>query len=154
LMEVYKRRRQRSGQDLSEELRNRLVKAIEASGLRRDEYQWRMRTRDEAANALLDEAVAEAGRLAARREAMLRAFESSGKSEAEFADMYGMTHKEAARLLAGARSDRALAALPVEPPPNTDALADAASDGGEADAEAEAEAEEQRPAGSPGAATP
>ncbi|MDM0045222.1 ProQ/FINO family protein [Variovorax dokdonensis] len=116
LMEVYKRRRLRNGQDVSDELRARLVKAIEASGLRRDEYQLRMRTRDEAANALLDDAVAEAGRLAARREAMLRAFEASGKDEAQFADMYGMTHKDAARLLAGARRDRAMAATPSEAP--------------------------------------
>jgi len=110
LMEVYKRRRQRGGRDVTEELRTRLVKAIEASGLAREDYQQRMRTRDEASNAMLDEAVAELGRQAARREALLRAFEASGKTEAEFADMYGLGPKDAARQLAQARRERTPAA--------------------------------------------
>jgi len=109
LIEVFKRRQQRSGQDLGVELRARLAKAIEASGLSREDYQLRMRTRDEAANAALDDAMVELGRQAARREALLRAFEASGKSEAEFADMYGMAPAEVARTLKRVRQDQALA---------------------------------------------
>ena len=60
-----------------------------------------------AAGAALDEAVAELGRQAARREALLRAFEASGKSEAEFAEMYGMVPAEVEATLQRARADKA-----------------------------------------------
>ncbi|MNG26402.1 hypothetical protein D3C84_1113910 [compost metagenome] len=82
--------------------------AIEASGLPREEYAALVRSaRDSAANAALDDALAELATQAARREALLRAFEASGKSEAEFADMYGMTHPEVTRTLKRARQDKA-----------------------------------------------
>ena len=104
IMELHRRRQLRSpNNDLSGELRTRLARAIDESGLSREAYAERTRTQDERHNALLDEALAEQAGIAARREALLRAFEASGKTEAEFADMYGMDAKEAARVLKRAR---------------------------------------------------
>lgn len=62
---------------------------IEASGLTREDYAERVRNRDEAANALLDEALAELAAKTAREEALLRTFEASGKTVEEFADTHG-----------------------------------------------------------------
>jgi len=110
LLEVHRRRQGRSTEDLLPKLRARIVANIEASGLSREEYAERVRTRDEAANALLDEAFAELAARAARDEALLRAFEASGKSVDEFADMYGMDPRTVARTLHSARA-RAAAAV-------------------------------------------
>jgi ProP effector len=104
ILEVFKRRQGRSQEDLRPQVVTRLVAAIEASGLSREDYDQRVRSQDEANNALLDEALAELGRQTAKREALLRAFEASGKSEAEFADMYGMSPKEVTATLARARA--------------------------------------------------
>jgi len=110
ILEVFKRRQARSNEDLRPRVVTRIIAAIESSGLGRDVYAERVRTQDEATNALLDEAVAELGRQAAKREALFRAFTASGRSEAEFADMYGMDPAEVARTLARVRSDQAQAA--------------------------------------------
>jgi sRNA-binding protein len=110
ILEVFKRRQARSNEDLRPRVVTRIIAAIESSGLGRDAYAERVRTQDEATNALLDEAVAELGRQAAKREALFRAFTASGRSEAEFADMYGMDPEEVARTLARVRSDQAQAA--------------------------------------------
>ena len=90
ILELFRRRQSRTRDDLRPRLRARLVQAVEASGLSREDYAARVRVQDEATNALLDDAMAELGAQAARREALFRAFEASGKTEAEFADMYGM----------------------------------------------------------------
>lgn len=90
IMEVFRRRQARSKQDLRPWLHSRLVKAIEASGLSREEYAERVPTSDPVAAAALDEAFAELAQQAAKREALRRAFESSGRSMEEFAEMYGM----------------------------------------------------------------
>jgi ProP effector len=52
------------------------------------------------ANALLDEALAEAQARSAKNEALQRAYASSGKSVDAFADMYGLDPQAVARLLA------------------------------------------------------
>jgi len=106
IMEVFRRKQARTPDDLRPQLQARIIAAIEASGLSRDAYAERVRGRDEVAGAALDEAVAELGRQAARREALLRAFEASGKSEAEFADMYGIAPAEVSATLAKARAER------------------------------------------------
>jgi sRNA-binding protein len=90
IMEVFRRRQARSREDLRPWLRSRLVTAIEASGLSREDYLLRIHTQDPAALAALDDAFAAIGEEAARHEALRRAFEASGKSIEEFADMYGM----------------------------------------------------------------
>jgi sRNA-binding protein len=90
IMEVFRRRQARSKDDLRPWVRARLVQAIEASGLSREDYTERVNARDELSVAVLDEAFAELAEQAARREALRRAFEASGKTVTEFAEMYGM----------------------------------------------------------------
>ncbi len=107
ILEVFRRRQGRTKDDLSGQLRERIIAAIEASGVGREAYAERVRARDDASNAALDDALAELARQAAKREALMRAFEASGKTEAEFADMYGMDPKEVARTLNRVRRDKA-----------------------------------------------
>lgn len=104
LLEVFRRRQGRRQEDLRPKLCLRIVQAFEASGLSRADYAERVRGRDEAANALLDEALAEAASRAARDEALLRAFETSGQTEAAFADMYGMAPQLANQILTRAKA--------------------------------------------------
>lgn len=107
ILEVFRRRQSRTPDDLSAALRDRIIAAIEASGVGRDAYAERVRARDVKGNAALDDALAELGRQGAKREALLRAFETTGKTEAEFADMYGMELREVTRTLQRARKDKA-----------------------------------------------
>ncbi len=90
IVEVFKRRQTRSRVDLTPQLQLRLMETIEASGLSLDEYAERMRVSDEQANVVLDAALAELKLEAARREALVKAYQASGKTESEFADMYGV----------------------------------------------------------------
>jgi ProP effector len=103
MLEVFKRHQARTRDDLRPRLRLRLMAAIEASGLSSEDYAALVRVQDEATNALLDDAVAELGREAAKREALMRAFTASGRTEAEFADMYGMDPAEVSAVLARVR---------------------------------------------------
>ena len=103
LVEVYKRRQGRGQDDLLPRLRARIVDNIEASGLSREDYSERVRTRDEAANAVLEEAFGELAARVAKDEALLRTFESSGQSVEAFADMYGMDVRTVTQSLQSAR---------------------------------------------------
>ena len=106
ILELHRRRTLRSGEDLRPQLVARIAKAIEASGLDREAYAVLVRSRDENNNAVVDEALAEIAQQAAKREALLRAFEASGRSEQEFAEMYGMKPGDVARTLQHARAER------------------------------------------------
>lgn len=106
LLEVFRRRQARAGEDLRPKLRARIIQTFEASGLSREAYAERVHTRDEAANALLDEALAEAGARAAKDEALLRAFEAGSGTVAQFAEMYGMDPRVVAQTLERARRRR------------------------------------------------
>jgi len=99
LLEVFRRRQARSAEDLRPKLRDRIVQAVEASGLSGEDYAQLVRGRDEAANALLDEALAVAAERRAKDEALRRAFEASGASVEAFAAMYGLDPRAAARSL-------------------------------------------------------
>lgn len=103
LLEVFRRRQTRSAEDLKPKLRERIVQAIDASGLSRMDYAERVRTQDEAATALLDEAMAELAARTARDEALLRAFTASGQTVEAFASAYGLEPQAAARTLERAR---------------------------------------------------
>jgi sRNA-binding protein len=122
ILELHRRRLQRAnGEDLRPQLVARIAKAIEASGLDREAYAVLVRSRDENNNAVVDEALAELAQQAAKREALLRAFEASGRSEQEFADMYGMKHGDVTRTLQRVRNDQkmaqaAAAVTATEPP--------------------------------------
>ena len=102
LLEVFRRRQTRSKEDLRPKLIQRIVVACEASGLTPQAYAELVRSRDEAANAALDEAMVEAEARAAKTEALLQAFKASGKSLEVFADMYGMDPRAVSRMLARA----------------------------------------------------
>lgn len=94
LLELFRRRQERSKEDLRPKLRAQLMAAFEASGLSRQDYLARVQTNDAQANTLLEEAFAERDQKLAKQEALFRAFESSGKTPEEFADMYGMDKRE------------------------------------------------------------
>jgi sRNA-binding protein len=94
MLELFRRRQSRSQEDLRPKLRVQLMAAIEASGLTRQEYLSRVPSNDADANTLLEEAFAEREQKLAKQEALCRAFESSGKTPEEFADMYGMDKRD------------------------------------------------------------
>ena len=133
LLEVYRRKKARATEDLLPKLRNRMMAAFEASGLTREAYTELVQGRDEAANAILEEAFAEWSARNAKDEALLRAFEASGQTLEAFADMYGMVPRtvgqqlERARRLAAARVQAAAAAAvaTTEASAPADAIADA-----------------------------
>jgi ProP effector len=106
LLEVYRRRKNnkaRATEDLLPKLRNRMMAAFEASGLTREAYTERVMGRDDAANAILEEAFAEWSARNAKDEALLRAFEASGQTLEAFADMYGMVARTVGQQLERAR---------------------------------------------------
>ncbi len=111
IMEVFRRRQARSADDLRPRLRQQLSNAVETSGLSREDYVARIHTQDEFSVAILDDVFAELGAKAAKREALLRAFEASGSTPEQFADMYGMDLAEVTRALQRAR----LSAKPASP---------------------------------------
>ena len=119
LLEVYRRKKARATEDLLPKLRNRMIAAFEASGLTREDYTALVASRDESANALLEEAFAEWAARNAKDEALLRAFEASGQTLEAFADMYGLVPRtvgqqiERARRLATARAQASVAVEPV-----------------------------------------
>ena len=90
IVELFRRRQVRSKEDLRPKVCKQILAAFDASGLSRQDYLALVQSTNADVNALLDEAFAERNQAAARNEALLRAFEGSGKTAAEFADMYGM----------------------------------------------------------------
>jgi ProP effector len=106
LLEVFRRRQGRANEDLGPKLRERIIHAFEASGLSRADYAALVHSRDEAANAVLDEALTEAAARAAKDEALLRAFEASKQTVETFADMYGMDPRAATLTLERGRRRR------------------------------------------------
>ena len=106
LLEVYRRRKNnkvRATEDLLPKLRNRMIATFEASGLTREDYTALVQGRDEAANAILEEAFAEWAARNAKDEALLRAFEASGQTLEAFADMYGLVSRTVGQQIERAR---------------------------------------------------
>ena len=106
ILEVFRRRQARSRDDLRPRLTMLLKQAIEKSGLTLDDYAALVRVQDEATNALLDGATGELKAEAAKREALMTTFTASGKTEAEFADMYGMDLALVSSVLARVRAEQ------------------------------------------------
>ena len=100
MLELFRRRQARSQEDLRPKFRAQLIAAFEASGLTRQDYLARVQGSNAEANSLLEEALADHEQQQAKLEALLRAFKSSGKTPAEFADMYGMDPRDVTRALA------------------------------------------------------
>lgn len=90
LLEVFRRRKPRDGEDMALKLRRRIAIAFDASGLTRESYDSLVRGRNAEANVALDDALAEVAERDAKAEALRRAFEASGKDEVSFAEMYGV----------------------------------------------------------------
>ena len=105
ILEVFRRRQARTKDDLRPRLRVLLKQAVENSGLALEDYAALVRVQDDATNALLDDAMAELKAEAAKREALMTTFKASGKTEAEFADMYGMDLKLVSSVLARVRAE-------------------------------------------------
>ena len=94
LLELFRRRQNRSKVDLRPTFRAQLIAAFEASGLSRQDYQLRVQTNEAEATLLLEEALDEYDTTFAKQTALKRAFESSGKTPAEFAEMYGLKQND------------------------------------------------------------
>ena len=114
IMEVFRRRQARSKQDLRPYAKVQLIGAIEASGLSREDYLLCIRQQDEVSTSLLDDAFAELAEQAAKRDALRKMFEASGKNVAGFADMYGMDPDEVARTLERSRVAQAAQSAPAQ----------------------------------------
>ena len=104
LLELFRRRQGRTQEDLRPKFRAQLMAAFDASGLSRQDYQSRVQTQDAEANALLEEALAEHDEKRAKQEALIRAFNSSGKTLDEFVEMYGLDKRDVTRALTSHRS--------------------------------------------------
>jgi len=100
ILELYKRRSGKGPEQARERAVAQLVSAIEASGLSREAYRERFTSPDDSVHAMVEDALSVVAQRGARREAMQNAFRASGKTVAEFAEMYGLDPKEAKRLLA------------------------------------------------------
>lgn len=90
IVEVFRRRQGRGRADPRPWLQQRLLALVESAGLGREAWAERMPAGDDTVAAAVQEAFAELAGRAARREALRRAYAASGKTVAEFADMYGM----------------------------------------------------------------
>lgn len=90
IVELFRRRQGRTGEDLTPKLHAQLKAAFEASGMAAPAYLALVQTHHAEAHTLLEEVLAEHDQKLARQEALCRAFEASGKTPEEFADMYGM----------------------------------------------------------------
>jgi sRNA-binding protein len=112
LLELFRRRQSRAREDLRPKFRAQLVAAIEASGLSSQAYLARVQTKDEQATTLLEEALAEFDQKRAKQEALVRAFDSSGKTLEEFADMYGLAPRDVSAALERHRTVQAPASQP------------------------------------------
>lgn len=107
ILELYRRRSGRAPEEARQRAVAQLAAAIEASGLSREAYRERFTSPDDHLHSMLEDALAMVAQRGARREALQNAFKASGKTVAEFAEMYGLDPREAKRLLAaGAETSR------------------------------------------------
>lgn len=100
ILELYKRRGGRAPEQGRQRAVAQLAAAIEASGLSREDYRERFTSPDDDVHSMLEDALSMVAQGRARREALQNAFKASGKTVAEFAEMYGLDATEARRLLA------------------------------------------------------
>lgn len=99
ILELYRRHSGKTPEQARERAVRQFAAAIEASGLGRDGYRERFNSPDDDVHAILEEALSLVAQKNARREAVQNAFKASGKTVAEFAEMYGLDEVEAKRLL-------------------------------------------------------
>lgn len=99
ILELYKRRSGKVPAQARQHAVEQLAAAIEASGLDRQAYRERFTSPNDDLHALLEEALSVAAQKGARRQALQDALKASGKTVAEFAEMYGLDPMEAKKLL-------------------------------------------------------
>ena len=99
ILELYKRRSGKAPEQARQRAVAQLAAAIEASGLSREQYRERFTSLDDNLHAMLEEALSTVAQRGARREALQKAYQASGKTVEEFAEMYGLDVKEAKRML-------------------------------------------------------
>ena len=102
ILELYRRRSGKAPEQARERAVAQLAAAMEASGLSREAYRERFTSPDDNVHSMIEDALSAVAQKAARRQALQNAFAASGKTVAEFAEMYGLDPKEAKRLLASA----------------------------------------------------
>ena len=102
IVEVFRRRKAKPGEDHGGKLRQRIAQAFVASKLAREDYTSLVLSKDDAANAALEDAMADAAELDAKAEATRRAFSASGQTVEAFADMYGLQARAVSDALARA----------------------------------------------------
>ena len=104
LIEVFRRKKPRDGEDLQAKLQRRIGQAFIDSGLGREAYLEKVQLREPSALERVEAALADVAAFDARAEAVLRAFEGSGAASVEaFADMYGMNVHQVQRQLQRAK---------------------------------------------------
>jgi len=94
IVELFQRRQARSNDDLRPKLRTQLMRAYDASRLSRQDYLACLGTPAETIQGVLDDALAEVDQQRARRVALQKSFDASGKGVEDFADMLGMSVRE------------------------------------------------------------
>ena len=100
LLEVFRRRQNRSPQDLSGQLVQRLASVFANSGLSREAFAVLAPARHPKAQAWFDAALETAANQTAKRVALRRAFDQSGLTLEAFAAQYGLHPSEAQHVLA------------------------------------------------------
>jgi hypothetical protein len=101
IVELYRRKKDTPQEPAARERAvGQLVRAVQASGLGRDGYREKFGGGADWARALLEEALLQLGARSARAEALKRAYAASGKTVAEFAEMYGMDPDEVRAMVA------------------------------------------------------
>ena len=104
VLELHRRRLLRAPEDMKAKLHrqlcSQLIGLFEASGLERQDYLARVQTNDTQANSVLEEALALRDEWVAKEAALLSAYDASGKTPVEFADMYGMNLRDVKAALA------------------------------------------------------
>lgn len=100
IVELFRRRQARASEDLRPKLRAQLMAAFAASGLTSQAYLAKIPSGDPDTAAVLQDALEEHDQKLARQEALLKAFDGSGKTPQEFADMYGLRPRDVTQALA------------------------------------------------------
>ena len=109
ILELHRRRQMRAREDLSPLLAKQIRAAFDASGLSGSDYLARLLVAHEDAHPALQEAIAAQSQKLARQEALFKAFEASGKSPEEFADMYGTALRDVKSAIESHRNIQAAA---------------------------------------------
>ena len=94
LIELHIRRQRRSKADMRPQLGKQIATAFAKSGLSATAYRALMPSLPAEMATLMDEVLEQALQKEAKQAALLRAYQTSGKSVDEFAEMYGLDRRD------------------------------------------------------------